>query len=756
MSAGLKRIRVFVRGAVQGVGFRPTVYRIASELKLAGFVSNSAQGVTFEVEGEPSAVEAFLPRLLKEKPPRASIQGMETITLDPFGYGSFEVRESTESGEKSALILPDIATCPECLSDVFERGNRRNLYPFTNCTNCGPRFTIVESLPYDRARTTMKAFPMCAECRAEYADPLNRRFHAQPNACPACGPHLELWREDGSVVSLRHEALVGAARAIREGKIVAVKGLGGFQLAVDARNSQAVARLRQRKLREEKPFALMLPSIESVREACEVSALEERLLQSPEAPIVLLRKRAEVYAASVAPRNPYLGVMLAYTPLHHVLMRELGFGIVATSGNRSDEPICTEEREALERLEEIADFYLVHNRPIARYADDSIVRVIAGRETIFRRARGFAPLPVARQEKAVPLLAVGAHLKNTMAFSAGGNIFLSHHIGDLETPQALSAFRWVVDHLPKLYDARPSAVACDLHPDYASTAYAAALGLPVIGVQHHFAHVLSCMADNDLTGGVLGVSWDGTGLGTDGTIWGGEFLRVKDGMFERVAHVRTFGLPGGDQAVREARRSALGVLYEAMGESLFGQPDLLEPLEFTPEELVSLRTMLRNRLHTPRTSSVGRLFDAFSALLGLRLHSSFEGQAAMEMEFALSQDAEDGSYPFDLTGEILDWGPMLAAIVAEHRKGMKVSSISAKFHNTLVEMIVAVAKRTGEKRLALTGGCFQNKYLTERAVRRLKEEGFEPYRHQRVPPNDGGIALGQMVAAWYTFRPQVK
>ena len=754
MSRESERLRIFVRGAVQGVGFRPTVYRIATELKLYGFVSNSSQGVTIEVEGGSSALERFRSRLLNEKPPRSFIQGMETVKLDPVGSTSFEVRESSESGVKTALILPDIATCPECLAEIFDRKDRRHLYPFTNCTNCGPRFTIIESLPYDRERTTMKAFPMCAVCRTEYEDPTNRRFHAQPNACPTCGPHLELWREDGSVASVRQEALLMAAQAIRDGKIMAIKGLGGFHLAVDARNPEAVSRLRRRKLREEKPFALMLPTLEAVREACDVSEEEERLLVSPEAPIVLLRKRSEAYAASVAPRNPYLGVMLPYTPLHHLLMRELGFGIVATSGNRSDEPICTDERDALQRLKGIADLFLVHDRPIARYVDDSIVRVMAGRETVLRRSRGYAPLPVARQETEKPLLAVGASLKNAMAFTAGGNIFLSHHIGDLESPQALAAFRWVVERLPKLYEACPQAVACDLHPDYASTSYAATLGLPVIGIQHHFAHVLACMADNDLKGSVLGVSWDGTGLGTDGTIWGGEFLRVKDGMFERVAHLRTFGLPGGDMAVKEARRSALGVLYENLGEALFGRPDLTAPLEFTPEELVSLRTMLRNSVHTPRTSSAGRLFDAVSALLGLRLRSTFEGQAAMELEFALDGKTEEGSYPFDLADRILDWGPALTGILEDRSKRVAVASISAKFHNTLAEMIAAVAKRTGEKRVLLTGGCFQNGYLTERAVKRLREEGFEPYWHQRVPPNDGGIALGQIVAAWYTFRPE--
>ncbi|MDW8241321.1 MAG: carbamoyltransferase HypF, partial [Acidobacteriota bacterium] len=515
-----KRLRITIRGAVQGVGFRPFVYRLANEMGLPGWVLNSPQGVFIEVEGNAPELETFLLRIEREKPPRSFIQSLEYSFLDPVGYTTFEIRHSDESGEKTALVLPDIATCSDCLREIFDPTNRRHRYPFTNCTNCGPRFTIIEALPYDRPNTTMKHFAMCNECRSEYENPLDRRFHAQPNACPRCGPHLELWDAGGKVLASHHDALGGAAAAIRDGRIVAVKGLGGFHLIVDARNEDAVVCLRRRKHREEKPFALMYPHLECVKEHCIVSELEERLLLSPESPIVLLRRRSEgrivrsAISPSVAPGNPYLGVMLPYTPLHHLLMAELGFPVVATSGNLSDEPICTDEQEALERLAGIADLFLIHNRPIARHVDDSVVRVMMGRELVLRRARGYAPLPIANcgvtDSQGTPSLvqegtssptsmfAVGAHLKNTIAVSVGSQVFVSQHIGDLETAEAFEAFQRVIKSFHDLYNLRPSAVACDAHPDYLSTHYARRNGLPVISVQHHYAHVLSCMAENEL------------------------------------------------------------------------------------------------------------------------------------------------------------------------------------------------------------------------------------------------------------------
>jgi hydrogenase maturation protein HypF len=603
----------------------------------------------------------------------------------------------------------------------------------------------------------MAGFAMCNACRKEYENPSDRRFHAQPNACPACGPHLELWGSAGEVLSTHHQALRDAIEAIRRGQVVAVKGLGGFHLMVDGTNEDAVSRLRERKNREDKPLALMAPYLDLIKAYCEVSSLEERLLSSPESPIVLLRQHRDLpewirpIAPSVAPGNPDLGAMLPYTPLHHVLARELGTPVVATSGNLSDEPICTDERDALTRLRGIADLFLVHNRPIARHVDDSVARVLLGRELVLRRARGYAPLPVQVGRPLPPLLAVGAHLKNAVAVSAHTQVFVSQHIGDLETPQAFEAFRRVSDDLLRLYDLTPQAVACDAHPDYLSTRHAAGTGLPLVHVQHHYAHVLSCMAENGLEGPVLGVSWDGTGYGLDHTIWGGEFLRVTESGFQRVAHLRTFRLPGGEHAVKEPRRTAIGLLYEMEGDRFAAREELAPVRSFEPRERTLLAQALANRINAPLTSSAGRLFDAVAALLGLRLTTRFEGQAAMELEWTIRDVETDASYPFQIEPKqgilIVDWEPLVRALLADLKGGAALGTMAARFHNALANMIVAIATQVDIKTIALSGGCFQNRYLTERTVRGLAAAGFSPHWHQRVPPNDGGIALGQVLAA---------
>jgi hydrogenase maturation protein HypF len=849
------RLRLVVRGAVQGVGFRPFVHRLAHALGLSGWVNNSASGVLVEVEGMPAELEQFLLRLETDKPPRSFIQSCEASWLDVVGYEDFEIRASEADGDKTMLVVPDIATCPDCLREIGDPTNRRYRYPFTNCTHCGPRFSLIESLPYDRANTTMKSFKMCAACCSEYDDPANRRFHAQPNACPDCGPQLELWPAAGSCSSSQtpiaqeaprplakqNDALLAAAHVIRCGQIVAVKGVGGFHLLVDARNDVAVRRLREMKHREEKPLALMFPTLESVKQICEVSSLEERLLRSPEAPIVLLKRlnarphpgplpqereersplsdksvaadssyinrvketfdccsvspgeragaRASVeqtffqIAESAAPNNPNLGVMLPSNPLHHLLMAELSFPVVATSGNLSDEPICTDEFEALQRLRGIADVFLVHNRPIIRHLDDSIVRVMLDREMVLRRARGYAPLPVqmrsaecgVRNDKTV--LAVGAHLKNTVALAVGEQVFLSQHIGDLETEQANDAFRHVAADLPRLYDATPEIIVSDLHPDYLSTKYASERRSPtrldssnaerqhagsetgaphVIQVQHHIAHVLSCVAENEVELPSLGVAWDGTGYGTDGTIWGGEFFLITDTNVDRVASLRPFRLPGGDAAVKEPRRAAFGLLYEVSGASVTVCKGLAPVAALSDTELSSLKTLLERSVNTPRCSSVGRLFDAVASLVGIRQETRFEGQAAMELEFAVNGVETDEAYRFPLDAQgatsVLNWAPMIEAIISDGKRGVPVGEISAKFHNALAEAIVLVARHVDCPRVVLSGGCFQNRYLTERTVIRLREEGFQPYWHQRVPTNDGGIALGQIVAAQRELR----
>jgi hydrogenase maturation protein HypF len=752
------RLKLAIRGAVQGVGFRPFVHRLATELQVAGWVNNSPQGVFIEAEGTRAGLERFLRRLETEKPPRSSIQNVEAVWLHATGYHGFEIRDSDHTGAKTALVLPDLATCSACEQEISDPRNRRYRYPFTNCTQCGPRFSIIESLPYDRSNTSMKKFGQCPACQAEYNDPTNHRFHAQPNACPVCGPRLELWNHAGEVVFGGDEALRAAAQAIRRGRIVAVKGIGGFHLLVDARNEDTVSRLRERKHREEKPFALMFPSLAGVRSVCEVSSLEECLLGSPAAPIVLLKKITppnSSLARSIAPGNPCLGVMLPSNPLHHLLMTGVRFPVVATSGNLRDEPICTDEFEALERLRDIADLFLVHNRPIVRHLDDSIVRVILDREMILRRARGYAPLPVLINNsklKKPAVLAVGAHLKNSIALACGEQVFLSQHIGDLETEPANAAFRRVTADFQKLYDTKPLIVAADLHPDYRSTQYARELKAgQYVGLQHHLAHVLSCVAENEIKLPALGVAWDGTGLGTDGTIWGGEFFLVADSGARRVANFRPFRLPGADKAVREPRRAALGLLYEAYGDMAFEMNDLAPLQSVHITELSALKGMLQRQLNSPLTSSAGRLFDAIASLVNLRQQTRFEGQSAMELEFAREGFQTDACYPLPLLmrrGSLqLDWAPMLREILANVRHAVCPGEISARFHNALAEAIVMLAKHFGEPRVALSGGCFQNRYLLEHTVERLRAEHFQPFWHQHVPTNDGGIALGQVFAA---------
>jgi hydrogenase maturation protein HypF len=744
------RLKMVLRGAVQGVGFRPFVYRLARNLGLDGWVLNSAEGVFLEVEGKPEILAEFARRLRAEQPARALIQSCESSQLDALGYEGFEIRESTDDGGKSALILPDIAPCANCLAEIFDPGDRRFRYPFTNCTNCGPRFSIIEALPYDRTNTAMKKFPMCEDCACEYRDPADRRFHAEPIACPRCGPALQLWDSLGKSVARADAALRPATAAIRSGQIVALKGVGGFQLLVDARSDEAVQRLRERKHREEKPFAVMFPSLEEVRGQCAISELEERLLTSPEAPIVLLARASSSLAGSLAPGNPNLGVMLPSSPLHHLLLRELNFPVVATSGNLSEEPICTEEDEARERLRGLADFFLVHNRPIVRHVDDSIVRVMHGREMMLRRARGYAPLPITLQRARPTVLAVGAHLKNTVALSLGRDVFVSQHIGDLATKQAHDAFTRSAADLPRLYEAKPEVIAHDLHPEYLSTKYARQQPGPKVAVQHHWAHIASCMAENEIIPPLLGVAWDGTGYGLDRTIWGGEFFLVQENSCRRAAHFRTFRLPGGEAAVKEPRRSALGMLHEIFGDELWQRDDLLA--DFTPAERKTLRGMLRKQVNSPITSSAGRLFDGVAAFVGLRTRSTFEGQAAMDLEFAV-EDGIDESYGFawhERAPLVIDWEPTLRSLLEDRRRRTPTGVIAARFHNTLAEMILAVARHLDTSKVALSGGCFQNRYLTERVIEQLLTAGIQPYWQQRVPPNDGGIALGQV---WLATSP---
>jgi hydrogenase maturation protein HypF len=738
-----QRLRITLRGAVQGIGFRPFVYRLATEMSLSGWVLNSSAGLVVEVEGTSDQLTRFEQRLEQERPKASVVTAREFAWLAAEGATRFEILASDHDSSKTVNVLPDLATCPDCRAELFDPNNRRFEYPFTNCTNCGPRYTIVVDIPYDRPNTTMRDFVLCPSCREEYENPANRRFHAQPNACPVCGPRL-----DG--------AIEDAVEALRQGKIVALKGIGGFQLLADARNPAAVARLRQRKHREEKPFAVMMPSLEVARAYCEISPAEVALLESQAAPIVLLQPKllqpkpatdiAPGLAPNVAHCSPYLGVMLPYSPLHHLLMQECRFPLIATSGNHSDEPIAIANEEAAVRLKDIADHFLMHNRPIVRACDDSVVRLTRGCAGVLRRARGYAPLGIHVPHNLPPVLAVGGHLKNTVAIAIGQDVFLSQHIGDLETVEARGAFQKAIDDLCRLYSFKPEVVACDLHPDYASTHWAEESGLPVIRVQHHQAHVAACAAENNVDGPYLGISWDGTGYGLDGAIWGGEFFRVEGNhvegnRFERIAHLRSFGLPGGDAAVREGWRSAESLIFE-VDDSRAERPDANGQTQGKPRlDSAKVRDMLRHGINVVLTTSVGRLFDAVACITGVARQNRFEGQAAMLLENEIGLLRTEEAYPLP-DG---DWGPMILAMLADKQAGIAVPLIAARFHNALVGWIVEVAANAGLKQVVLSGGVFQNRYLTERAAAALESRGFVVHTHHRVPPNDGGIALGQAV-----------
>ncbi len=743
------RVRLDVKGAVQGVGFRPFVYREATRLGLAGWVTNTPDGVTIEAEGSPDAIDRLVASLRTAPPPNAVVTSVATASVALRHEPGFEIRASTLTGQKTATVLPDLATCPECLAETFDPGNRRYRYPFTNCTHCGPRFSIIAELPYDRARTTMRGFPMCAECQAEYDDPGDRRFHAEPNACPVCGPQLVLWDKAGAVLATRDAALGAAERALRDGAIVAVKGIGGFHLMVDARNEAAVRLLRERKARPDKPFAVMFATLEAVRAEAEVGSAATALLTGRERPIVLLPKRADgSLAPSVAPTGNLVGAMLPYAPLHHLLLADLDFPVVATSGNRADEPIVIDETEAIRRLAGIADVFLVHDRPIVRPLDNSVARIVAGKPMLLRRARGYAPATIA--SPADPgTLALGGHLKAAVALTAPAGILVSQHFGDLDTPEARDAWETGVADLIALADVRPRRVVHDLHPDYHSTHAATAFGVPSFSIQHHLAHVAAVMAEYDLAPPVLGVAWDGTGYGEDDTVWGGEFIRVSDAGWGRVAHLRTFALPGGERAVREPRRSAIGLLHAAFGRAGLAMADLAPVATFTANERETLAAMIEHGTNAPLTSSAGRLFDAVAALLDLVQRTSYEGQAGATVEAAAGPP--DSPYPFALRHReagplILDWQPALEALLADLRAGVAPAVISAAFHDGLALAIAEVATTIGDETVTLGGGCFQNARLTEATIAALAAAGHRVYWPQRLPPNDGGLALGQ---AWW-------
>jgi hydrogenase maturation protein HypF len=739
----VNRVQVRIRGVVQGVGFRPFVHNLARRLGLAGYVLNSSAGVVAEVEGAAATLDAFLAGVRSEAPPLARIEEILVLPIAPLGEHDFLIRESQASEGDFVLVSPDVATCADCYGDFTDPANRRFGYAFTNCTNCGPRYTIIRDIPYDRPNTTMASFRMCPACQAEYNDPADRRFHAQPNACPQCGPQLSA-------------PISEAQRHLAEGGIVAIRGLGGFHLACDPRNEASVGMLRKRKRRSDKPFALMARDLASIEAFCVVSDDDRRALLSPPRPIVILRRRADSnLAGTVAPGNNTVGVMLPYTPLHHLLFTGAPYdALVMTSGNLSEEPIVTSNQEALDRLRPLADWFLLHDRDIYMRADDSVVRTFEGRERVLRRSRGYVPRAIDLGMEVTEILACGAELKNTFCLSKGRYAVLSQHLGDMQNYETLVFFEETLTNLKKLFRVEPRAVAYDLHPQYLSTQYALDLPLEKIGVQHHHAHVASCMAENGLRGKVIGVALDGTGYGTDGKIWGGEFLVAGYDCFERRAHLRYVPLAGGDAAVRQPWRPALSYLADTFG-PVAEFPDLALWSDVPESRRKLVRGMLAHGINTIETSSCGRLFDAVASLIGLRQEANFEGQAAIELE-TIAADGAAESYPFALESGDVDFRPAIERIVAEVQAGVPPSVIAARFHNAVAEAIVEVCRRVRAEetlnRVCLSGGTFQNMKLLASTLAGLRKLEFEVFIHAQVPPNDGGIALGQAVIATEAMR----
>jgi hydrogenase maturation protein HypF len=758
----MERRAIAIQGVVQGVGFRPFVYGLASRYHLAGFVKNCVGDVLIEVEGDRPSLDNFLSDLAAHPPPLARIEKLTWESVPDLGEHEFRIRPSDADQASVIFISPDVATCDDCLAEMLDPADRRYRYPFLNCTNCGPRLTIIRGAPYDRPRTTMAGFAMCPACRAEYDDPLNRRFHAQPTCCPVCGPHLRILDGRGTPMETT-DPLMSFAEALRDGKIGALKGLGGYHLACDATSRRAVAELRRRKARDEKPFALMVLDADAAEAICVLSPAERELLYTRRRPIVLLHKRtghsldgANPIAEEVAPGNPALGLMLPYTPVHHLLLCAVGgIPLVMTSGNRADEPIAYDDTDALKRLGGIADCFLVHDRPIHVRCDDSVTRIVDGTEVPLRRSRGYAPEPIALpMECPLPIAAVGGQLKGTFALGRGRHAFVSHHLGDLDHFEAYQAFVKDLTLYEELFDIKPRLLVHDLHPDYASTRYARvrgeAEGIPLLAVQHHHAHMASCMAEHALTGPVIGVSFDGTGYGTDGAIWGGEFLIGDYAQFRRAAHLRYVGMPGGDQAIREPWRMALAHLLDA------GESDAILSRRMAPPAIRTVRQMLERSFNAPMTSSAGRLFDAVAALAMGRDHVSFEGQAAMQLEWLAAGTAGDESYPWEINSSpeaelVIDTRPLIRAVAEDVRRGQAGAAIAHRFHATMAQIVASVCgqirARTGFKTVVLSGGVFMNALLTSEVVKWLSGTGFAVYRQQKVPPNDGGLSFGQLAIA---------
>jgi hydrogenase maturation protein HypF len=754
MIEGTMRIRLQITGLVQGVGFRPFVFRLAEEGDLRGYVLNDTSGVLIEAEGDMVKVQEFFSRIVNEKPELSKIYSLQHAYLEEAGYEKFEIRESEEQGDTRASMLPDIAVCDECLHDITDPKNRRFIYPFTNCTNCGPRFTIINSLPYDRINTSMKDFRMCHDCEREYNTASDRRFHAQPDACHVCGPWISLYDCEGNVICEKDDALEKVVNLIRKGNIIAVKGLGGYHLVCDATNNGSINRLRERKHREEKPMAVMFPDLDAIKNETLVNEYEERAIKSIEKPIVIVKKKGEtILAGAASPHNSTVGVFLPYTPLHHLIVRKLKKPMVATSANITDEPIVKEEKDAFARLSDIADYLLVHNRDIVRRCDDSVVRIVADRQVPMRRSRGYAPLPIIVPFRFTkPVLALGPYMNNTIALGIDNKIYLSQHIGDLDTPRATEFYKETVHDFLRFFDVKPGTVVADMHPGYYSTRFGERYFHSVmVKVQHHYAHILSCMTENNIPedSEVIGYAFDGTGYGPDKTIWGSEVMIATYRGFKRVYHLNPYKLPGGDRAVKEPCRTAYSLLYETFGDG--AAQSAYSPL--SKKERSFFMTMLKKDINSPVTTSMGRLFDGVASIIGIRHKVSYNAQAAIELEQLALRSDDKGSYPFGIENGIIDHRSIIEMLVNDLEAAVPAETIARKFHNTIVKIIIFTAelvkKETGITYVALSGGVFQNSIVLEDAFNQLKERGFSPIMHQLVPPNDGGISLGQAVFSHY-------
>jgi len=748
------RAKATIQGIVQGVGFRPFVYQLAQERQFKGYVANTAFGVDLEVEGNLSAIEDFLRDIELKKPPLAEITLFETVFLPLKSYQEFTIEESRSDTERSVLISPDTSICDDCLRELLDPSDRRYRYPFINCTNCGPRYTIIKDIPYDRDKTTMQVFKMCAACDQEYHDPFNRRFHAQPDACWDCGPRVSLYDHKRDLVPC-DDPIKETVKLLKEGHILAIKGLGGFHLAVDATRDQAVALLRRRKGREEKPFAIMSRDIESIKRYACVTRDEERLLTSSRRPIVLLRKKeGGQLSQEVSPRNKNVGVMLPYTPLHYLIFQGDFLALVMTSGNMTEEPIVIDNHDAFDRLSSIADYFLIHNRDICLRSDDSVLRIVDGLPRQIRRSRGYVPVPIFLKWEVEPILACGAELKNTICLTKGNCAFLSQHVGDLENLETLDFLKLNVEHLKRILEINPTIIAYDLHPGYHSTHFALEQkDIKLIGVQHHHAHIASCMAENGVDETVIGLSLDGTGYGLDGRVWGGEVLLCNLNDFERVGHFDYVPMPGGTAAIKEPWRMALSYLYHTYHRELVDLDlDFLKSLDKKKVEVIL--KMMDSGINSPLTSSLGRLFDGIAALIGLRQRVKYEGQAAMELEMAIEENG-DSFYPYEIREDGPNWifihEPIIEGVVKDLKKGLSQGRISAKFHYSLLEMLREICLRIREKSglntVTLSGGVFQNAFLLEGLTGRLHDQDFKVYTHSKVPANDGGISLGQAVIA---------